>query len=177
MQAKTDHGLMDAISKGALNGHIKPTGFPRLSIVPIGRDDAQDVSRLSPELVRRVIAEARERFDIVLVDTGPILGSIEASLVCAAADGVVLTLGRGQERPQAERAMEHLSSVGAALMGVVFNRAQPGDFRKAVTSASVRSMPNQQGFRTSAVPLPALGPMASTLAGDFRGEGQSHDDR
>lgn len=180
MQAKTDHGLMDAINRGELNGHIRPTGFPRLSIVPIGRDDAQDVSRLSPELVRRVIAEAREKFDIVLIDTGPILGSIEASLVTAAADGVILTLGRGQARPQAERAMEHLSSVGATLMGVVFNRAQPGDFRKAVTSASVRSVPNQGGFAPGDLrALPALGPMASTIAGSFRdkdGEGRgSHD--
>lgn len=165
MQAKTSHGLMDAINQGELNGHIKPTGFPNLSLIPIGIDDAQDVSRLSPELVRRVINQAREQFDIVVIDTGPILGSIEASLVSAAADGVILTVGRGQARPQAERAMEYLGSLGATLMGVVFNRADAGDFRRAVSSTSVRSVPNQNG-RGGRI-LPALGPMASTLAADF----------
>lgn len=175
MQAKTDQGLMDAVSHGALNGHIKPTGFPNLSLVPIGTDDAQEVSRLSPESVRRVIAEAREKFDVVIVDTGPILGSIEASLVTAAADGVVLALGRGQARPQAERAIDHLANVGATLMGVVFNRAQAGDFRRAVTSASVRSVPNQ-GNGAGRM-LPPLGPMASTLAADFRSPDDGHDDR
>jgi len=178
MQAKTELGLMDAVNQGHLNGHIKATGFPNLSLVPIGTDDAQDVSRLSPESVRRIIDEARERFDIVIIDTGPILGSIEASLVTAASDGVVLALGRGQARHQADRAIEHLSNVGASIMGLVFNRAQAGDFRRAVTSASVRSVPNQNGgVPRAARMLPLMGPMASTLAADFRATDQGNDDR
>jgi succinoglycan biosynthesis transport protein ExoP len=166
MQAKTDHGLMDAFDHGTLNGFVRPTSFPRLSIVPIGRDDAQDVNRLSPEVVRRVIDEAREKFDVVVIDTGPILGSIEASLAAAASDGVILALGRGQQRFQAERAMDHLLGVGANLLGVVFNRAQANDFRRAVSSASVRSVPvrdtgvDGDGVRA----LPAFGPMARTVA-------------
>jgi capsular exopolysaccharide synthesis family protein len=168
MQAKTDHGLMDAFDHGTLNGFVRPTSFPRLSIVPIGRDDAQDVNRLSPEVVRRVIQEAREKFDVVVIDTGPILGSIEASLAAAAADGVILALGRGQQRFQAERAMDYLTGVGANVLGVVFNRAQPSDFRRAVSSASVRSVPvrdNGAGGGGEGVrALPAFGPMARTVA-------------
>jgi capsular exopolysaccharide synthesis family protein len=165
MQAKGDLGLMDALEHGELNGHIRQTAFPRLSILPVGREDAQEVSRLSPELVQRIIDEARRRFDTVIIDTGPILGSIEASLVSAAADGVILTLGRGQSRTQAERAMSHLSHLGATLIGVVFNRADPGDFRRAVSSASVRSVPMQNGAMRPAVrSLPELGPMANTVA-------------
>jgi capsular exopolysaccharide synthesis family protein len=167
MQAKTDNGLMDAFDHGTLNGFVRPTSFPRLSIVPIGRDDSQDVNRLSPDVVKRVINEARERFDVVVVDTGPILGSIEASLAAASADGVILALGRGQQRFQAERAMDYLAGVGANLLGIVFNRAQPSDFRRAVSSASVRSVPardagNAEGDGVRA--LPAFGPMARTVA-------------
>jgi succinoglycan biosynthesis transport protein ExoP len=173
MQAKSDHGLMDAFDQGQLNGALRPTSFPRLSIVPIGRDDAKDVSRLSPDVVRRVIQQAREKFDIVVIDTGPILGSIEASLACAASDGVILALGRGQQRMQAERAIEYVTQLGATLVGVVFNRADAGDFRRAVSSASVRSVPvretglNGDG-RVRA--LPALGPMARTVASAIQPE-------
>ena len=77
-----------------------------------------------------------------------------------------MTLGRGQARMLADRAVKHLTSVGATLMGVVFNRAQPGDFRRAMTSASVRSVPNQAGYPMPRS-LPAMGPMASVVAGVF----------
>lgn len=166
MQAKSDAGLMHALDTGELSAHIRPTAYPRLSILPVGRDDAQEVSRLSPELVQRVIEEAKRRFDVVIIDTGPILGSIEASLVAAAADGVILAIGRGQGRAQADKAMEHLANVGATLIGVVFNRADPNDFRRAVSSASVRSVPGQNGHArpVSRRALPAMGPMASTVA-------------
>jgi len=175
MQARTDHGVLDAILKGELNGHVRASAFPRLSILPIGEDEAQEVSRLSPSLVRRFLDRAREEYDIVVIDTGPILGSLEASLVSAESDGVILALGRGQQRHQVERAVNHLSSVGAKLVGVVFNRAQPGDFRRAVSSASVRSVPvNMNGHGQAS--MPALGPMARTVASHIRAEEVEGDD-
>jgi polysaccharide biosynthesis transport protein len=164
MQIKTDLGLLDAIERGELNGHIRPTSFTRLSLLPVGEHDAQEVSRLSPSTVRRLLDLAREEFDIVIIDTGPVLGSIEASMVCAEADGVIMTIGRGQQRPLAERSINHLGSIGARIMGVVFNRADTGDFRRAVASTSIRSIPiHANGHHGGTRHLPALGPMASTL--------------
>jgi polysaccharide biosynthesis transport protein len=170
MQAKSPSGLMDAIDAGTIDDAVRPTSFPHLSIIPAGADDARHVSRLSPTSVRRIIEQAKARYDIVVIDTGPILGSIEASLACSASDGVILALGRGQQRSQADRAIEHLQAIGAHLMGIVFNRAQAGDFRRSVSSASVRSVPalshgrgNGQASRLRALPG-AMGPMASTVA-------------
>ncbi|MFN0132411.1 MAG: GumC family protein [Phycisphaerales bacterium] len=169
MQAKTDEGLMDAVMRGQLNGHIRESGFPKLWMVPIGRDDARDVSALSPTMVRRIIEQAKEKFDIVVIDTGPILGSLEASLVCASADGTIVALGRGQQRGQVDRAMEVLQSIGAHCLGVVFNRADPRDFRRAVSSASVRSRPVAATEERQLL-LPAMGPMARTVASHMRPE-------
>jgi Mrp family chromosome partitioning ATPase len=156
--------VLDAMLRGRLNGHIVQTGFPRLSILPAGEQEAQEVSRLSPSLVRRLLDAAKSEYDVVVVDTGPILGSLEASLVSAEADGVVLALGRGQQRFQVERAVSHLSSVGAKLIGVVFNRARPNDFKRAVSSASVRSVPVSSNGQDDVRRMPALGPMARTVA-------------
>jgi hypothetical protein len=65
--------------------------------------------------------------------------------------------------------MEFLASVGATLLGVVFNRAQPGDFRRAVSSASVRSVPSQGAAMSGPMKaLPAIGPMARTVASHIR---------
>jgi len=179
MNAKTPSGVLDAAIHGALEGYVKPTSFPRLSILPAGADDARDVSSLSLRLVSNLIKQAKQQYDAVVIDTGPILGSLEASLVCAAADGAILTLGRGQQRAQAERAVEHLGSIGATFLGVVFNRAEPGDFRRAVSSASVRSRPlseQERAARPSSALLPQMGPVARTVATHIRSEGVVDDD-
>lgn len=172
LQAGTDQGVVHALDAGGIDGHIVPGGFPRMSVLPAGMDDASQAGRLSPRMVRKIVDQARQHYDVVIVDTGPILGSLEAPLICAEADGVVLALGRGQQRTQTERAVEALASVGANMLGVVFNRARAGDFKRAITSASVRSIPasveppgngHPRGHSTT-----ALGPMASTVASGVR---------
>jgi hypothetical protein len=70
--------------------------------------------------------------------------------------------------------VEHLASIGATFLGVVFNRAEPGDFRKAVSSASVRSRPlseQERAARPSTALLPQMGPVARTVASHIRSEG------
>ncbi len=179
MNAKTSSGALDAAIHGTLDGYAKPTSFARLSILPAGADDARDVSSLSLRLVSNLVKLAKSQYDAVIIDTGPILGSLEASLVCAAADGTILTLGRGQQRTQAERAVEHLASIGATFLGVVFNRAEPGDFRRAVSSASVRSRPLSEQERAATrgpAMLPQMGPVARTVASHIRSEGVVDDD-
>ena len=93
--------------------------------------------------------EAKKHFDTILIDTGPILGSIEASLVCAAADGVVLAVARGQQRPMVEKALGHLAAIGARLAGVVFNRAQSSDFERSISGMSMRSIARHPSSHTN----------------------------
>ena len=89
--------------------------------------------------MRRLVNEAKKHFEIILIDTGPILGSIEATPVAAASDGVILTVARGQQRPLVEKALAHLNSIGARVAGVVFNRAQSRDFEQSISGISMRS--------------------------------------
>jgi Mrp family chromosome partitioning ATPase len=113
-----------------------------------------------------------------MIDTGPILGSIEASLVCAAADGVVLAVARGQQRPMVEKALSHLAAIGARLAGVVFNRAQANDFERSISGMSIRSigrMPvptngngNGNGHAKSNGNGASYGPVAKAVAGADR---------
>ncbi|QYU67898.1 AAA family ATPase [Leptolyngbya sp. 15MV] len=89
MGARSPSGVLDATLHGEINGFVRPTSFPGLDIIPAGSDDARDVSKLSLQLVRNLIRQAHDRYDAVVIDTGPVLGSLEASLVCAAADGSI----------------------------------------------------------------------------------------
>lgn len=166
---RDQHNLAEVLEGATFKSKILETKFNRLSILPTGRGDAELVSTLSPSVVQNIIESARDEYDMVLIDTGPILGSLEASLTAAEADGVVLTIGRGQQRGAADKAYQHLASVGAHLLGVVFNRAGSTDFKRSVSSASVRSIP-AEGERAIVLvgaeseDMAKFGPMARTIA-------------
>jgi Mrp family chromosome partitioning ATPase len=86
------------------------------------------------------MSEAYRYFDTVLIDTGPVLGSVEASVLAQDVTGVLFTIARGQQPPLVERAMRHLNSLGASISGLVFNRANMEDFCGSEYSSSTRSV-------------------------------------
>lgn len=136
MNVSSPAGVLEAIANRSLPEYVRSTDVADVTILPVGSAQTLHASTLSPAALRRLIDEARKQYDTILIDTGPILGSIEASLVCAAADAVVLTVARGQQRPLVEKAIARLSGIGAKLAGVVFNRAQSGDFDRSISGAS-----------------------------------------
>ncbi len=179
MNAKTEAGTMAAVDAGTIDGYVIPTAFKRLSLLPTAENDAQEVGRLSPPSVRRLLDQARRGFDVVVVDTGPILGSLEACMVAAQSDGVVLTMGRGQQRSLAERAIKQIQSVGAKLLGVVFNKADPQDFKRSVSSASVRSVPastNALAVTSNLARGGRMDPVAKVVAATMGHEQERDDD-
>ena len=68
---------------------------------------------------RRVIEVARGMFDIILLDTAPLLSTNDASELVGVADVVVLVARAGRTtRPAAERATEVLQRLEATVAGV-----------------------------------------------------------
>ncbi len=91
------------------------------------------------QAVSRILKRVREEFDVVLVDTGPMPGAVETSMVATHADSVVLVLSPGDDRTDAERAVAHLEDIGATMAGVVLNRAGRKDLFRTGRSRSVSS--------------------------------------
>ena len=145
MNVSSPAGVLEAIANRSLFEYVRSTDVADVTILPVGSAQTLHASTLSPAALRRLIDEARKQYDTILIDTGPILGSIEASLVCAAADAVVLTVARGQQRPLVEKAIQRLTGIGAKVAGVVFNRAQSGDFDRTISGASSLRSPAASG--------------------------------
>jgi capsular exopolysaccharide synthesis family protein len=139
LKAHNVPGLIETLNLGTLRGHVRKTASKGLYVLPIGTADAVHAGVLSPQSIKRLLAACREHFDIVVIDTGPILGSLEASVVAAEVDGVIVAVARGQQQPLVEKAVKLLRSIGANLFGIVFNRAEQRDFQRSVASASIRS--------------------------------------
>ena len=128
---------------------VVATAVPGLELMPAGTSDIRFQSRVTPELFDGLIRHMREKYDTIIVDTGPILGSLEANIAASVADGVILVVGRGVQSGRIREATDHLVQLGARLVGMVFNRAYSTDFNQSsIASVSLRSM------RTTAPPRP-----------------------
>lgn len=161
-------GLIETLNLGTLRGHVRKTATKGLYILPIGNADAVHAGVLSPASIKRLMSACREHFDIIVIDTGPILGSLEASVVAAEADGVIVAVARGQQQPLVEKAIRHLRSIGANIFGIVFNRAEERDFQRSVASASIRSVSAHQNEPRVLLPdtdeSSRFGPLARSVA-------------
>lgn len=134
-QTQQTVGVLDALEDESLADYVVDGGIPNLCILPIGHATRIDGGRVSPLGMQRLIDAARAEYDVVLIDTGPLPGSAEGSAAAAVADGVVLTVSRGENRTRLEECVSHLRTVRAHLAGVVFNRATAEDIaRMHITS-------------------------------------------
>ena len=96
-----------------------------LSILTAGRPDADPMSVLSGIGMRRVLEEASQRFEFVIIDTPPVGLLSDAHLLSGLVDAVLLVVESGKSPlPALKRAVE---AVGRArVLGVVLNRADGG---------------------------------------------------
>ena len=142
---KGDEGVMDALQSGELLETVCETDVENLAVLPVGKAQAGHAGAFSPAAVRHLVAEAKRHFDVVLCDTGPVLGSIETTPVVSATNATIVVVARGQQRPAVERALRHLEHVGATVAGLVFNRASGSDFEKSVAGMNFRQLPAPRG--------------------------------
>ena len=101
----------------------RPTSMENLHILPSGDQLEGDIERLgSPQFVQ-VIDQLRKRYQRIIVDSPPVLGLAETSVMQPAVDGVVLVIWSGQTPTRAVRtAMEILEANHANFYGFVLNR-------------------------------------------------------
>ena len=92
-------------------------GFHFLS-AGLVRDDLARL--LAGERLGRFLESARESFDLVLVDSPPVLPVADALTIGRWVDGAILTVRHKVSRlPMVERATHQLASVGVTILGAV----------------------------------------------------------
>jgi len=99
---------------------------PRLLVLPAGEATSDPIAGLTGERMRRLITEARNSFDWVIVDTPPVGLLPDANLLASMADGAILVV-RAEATPYdlVQRAIDALGR--DRILGVVLNRAHETD--------------------------------------------------
>ncbi len=113
---------------------IRETPVARLSVLTCGALPVNASNLLSGTRMRVLLAELQEQFDIIVLDTPPVLATADASIVASLTDGVLLVVRAGHtDKNAAQRAYQQLANVGARVVGTVLNDpggevAKEGDY-------------------------------------------------
>jgi len=132
-QLNTTSGLIDGLdAKDDVRVALRQVSS-HLWVLPAGRPTSDPMAGLTSDRMRRVVKEARETFDWVIIDTPPLLLLPDAHLLSSMVDGAVLVV-RANFTPHdlVKRAADIIGR--SRITGVVLNRA---------------AVPTQQGYASA----------------------------
>jgi len=117
-------GLSSALVKDSdYRKFIKDTIVPSLSVLTAGPIPPNPAELLGSKRMKRLIEEVSEQFDIILIDTPPVIAVTDAAILAQEVDGVILVVASGEvNKDYAIRAKELLDKVGAKILGAVLNK-------------------------------------------------------
>ncbi|MDA0661078.1 MAG: hypothetical protein O3C60_19920 [Planctomycetota bacterium] len=115
-------GLCDVIngSKTPWREVVRATNIEKLWLMPAGtfRGDVQFVGNDADSLFN----ELRSQYEMIILETGPVLTGAEALLLGQYVDAAILSVRRDESRmPRVEAAGERLRSVGVTILGAVLH--------------------------------------------------------
>ncbi|MBL0386115.1 polysaccharide biosynthesis tyrosine autokinase [Tumebacillus sp. ITR2] len=101
---------------------VQGTRVPHLQLLSVGTMTQAGVKGLGGEAFERMLREARETYDLVLIDTTALGESLVPQVVAPQTDGVLFLVGSGTvHRDDAKLALDALTAVGANVLGTVLN--------------------------------------------------------
>lgn len=101
---------------------IRETEVEGLHLLPCGVKPLQPSELLTSHRLPEVIAEFRSMYDMVIIDTPPVLVVTDPCPIAANVDGVICAMRiKKNVRVSAERMVDILRSVNANIIGVVVN--------------------------------------------------------
>lgn len=120
-----DRGLAELLrSECTLDDVLKATPAEGLWCLSAGYRDAYTDQNMNSVTMEKLFTELRNRFDSIIIDTGPTLTSPDAMVLGQHANATIISVRRDISRlPKVNEAIEQLRSVGVHIAGTVLNGA------------------------------------------------------
>lgn len=121
---ENDTGMSNLLSGGAeLRSLVKATSQENLDFIPCGPLPPNPAELWGGDRLKRVLAEAAEVYDHVVIDGPPVLGFADAPLLASAVGGTVFVLeAKGTRRAQARGALRRLAVGNGHILGAVLTK-------------------------------------------------------
>jgi polysaccharide biosynthesis transport protein len=135
MNMRGPHGLSEVLRSSvdvtqSAPQCIQPSGVGRLDILPCGARPSDPAELLSSPRFSELLAWAESVYDLVLVDSPPILAAADTAVVGRLVDGVILVVQPAKNhRRLVTRVIERLNLLKIPLLGMVANRVDSTEDR------------------------------------------------
>jgi succinoglycan biosynthesis transport protein ExoP len=140
---ENDYGLRDIlredldVSTAPIESFCKRTMIPNLWVLAAGEGNEQPVELLHTKTVSSMLKRLTADFDLVLIDTPPMLHMADARILSAQADGVILVFRAGvTDRDDAADVCARIVNDNITLVGTILNDFNAGRDGKRGHSAS-----------------------------------------
>ncbi len=127
-----DHGLAEILlergplNEESLNGSIRATEVENLFVLPAGEQTLGSTNLLYSKRMAELLERLDEAFDMILIDTPPMMQIPDARILGRLSDAVILVLRAGQTtRDTALAARERLAADGTRVLGTILNYWDP----------------------------------------------------
>jgi Mrp family chromosome partitioning ATPase len=116
-------GLSDGLLSTGETKMLVRQVSPRLAVLPAGRPSSDPMAGLTSSRMRRLLEEASQTFDWIILDTPPVMLLPDAHLLASMVEGAVLVV-RAESTPH-ELVKRSAEAIGRSrILGVVLNRAE-----------------------------------------------------
>ena len=124
-------GLGDVMMDGAdlvLSGGVAKTDIENLYILPAGPANPRPSETLGSDDMKELINKARKDFDLILIDTPPVISFTDAAILAGFVGGVIIIVEGGRTvRSALSKAERTLRNVKAKITGVIVNKITKRD--------------------------------------------------
>jgi Mrp family chromosome partitioning ATPase len=137
------------IHRAELQDVIQPWGSTGLFVIPSGAVPPNPAELVGSRTMAKLIEQAREQFDYVIIDTPPLLPVTDAALIAKMTNGALMVTGSGLvRRDQLLQSLGNLTAVSARVLGVVLNKVNQDTGRDSY--AYYTSAPSDRGDKAAA---------------------------
>lgn len=121
-------GLVEYLdSEASVDAVVKPTTSPGLFLITCGSRRNHAPEMLVSDRMRRLVHAARQQFDVVIIDSPPLVAGVDAYALAAAAGSMLFVLRPGvSDRKLAAAKLEVLDRLPIRLLGTVLNGVPDG---------------------------------------------------
>ncbi|MFH1860266.1 MAG: CpsD/CapB family tyrosine-protein kinase [bacterium] len=118
---RMDGGMSDVLMRGVeLDAVFKKTRVENLTVLTAGRIPSNPAELLGSHRMREMLAELKNRFDYVIVDTPPVLAITDTGILGSLVDGIVIIVQAWRTQREAlARTRSLLSNVHANVIGYI----------------------------------------------------------
>ena len=118
--------LKECKTPGIPSGLIRPTDVPNLFLLPAGESTSAALSLLYGNKMPDLLRQLKQQFDVILIDTPPMLQISDARVLARMVDAVILVLRADlTTRDAAQAAVQRFREDGSDVLGTILNDWNP----------------------------------------------------